>query len=68
MGSAAGGAPGRVVEFDRNLKLVKEWPQNPPEDGFNPHGISVRPDLNLMLTSDFLNPISSINPSSSVVV
>src|SRR6266550_3964457 len=54
MGSATGHAPGRVVEFDRDLKIVAEHPQNPPAEGFNPHGISVRPDLNLMVTSDFI--------------
>jgi selenium-binding protein 1 len=68
MGSAAGGAPGRVVELDRNLHLVKEWPDNPPGDGFNPHGISIRPELNLMVTADFLNPISTILPTDGLVV
>src|SRR5947199_6885845 len=40
MGSAPGGAPGRLAEFDRNLALVAEYPVNPPLDGFDPHGIS----------------------------
>ena len=61
MGSAMGGAPGRVAEFDRHLKLIEEWPVNPPMDGFNPHGISARPDLNLMVTSDFILPASTLN-------
>ncbi len=61
MGSASGGAPGRVAEFDKHLRLVREWPDNPPLDGFNPHGISARPDLNLMVTSDFINPVSTLN-------
>lgn len=60
MGSASGDAPGRVAEFDRNLQLVKEWPENPPQDGFNPHGISARPELNLLVTSDFINPVSTL--------
>jgi selenium-binding protein 1 len=34
---------------------------DPPRDGFNPHGISARPDLNLMLTSDFLLPDSTLD-------
>jgi hypothetical protein len=68
MGSSAGGAPGRIVELDRKLSLVKEWPDNPPEDGFNPHGISVRPELNLMVTSDFLSPISTLLPTDGPVV
>src|SRR5262252_541167 len=61
MGSAAGGEPGRVAEFDRNLRLVNEWPLHPPAQGFNPHGISARPELNLMVTSDFMMPASSLN-------
>jgi selenium-binding protein 1 len=61
MGSASGGAPGRLAEFDKNLQLVKEWPDNPPLDGFNPHGISARPDLNLLVTSDFINPVTTLN-------
>jgi selenium-binding protein 1 len=61
MGSATGGSPGRVAEFDRNLQLVREWPDAPPSDGFNPHGISARPELNLMVTSDFIDPASTLN-------
>jgi 56kDa selenium binding protein (SBP56) len=71
MGSASGGAPGRVAEFDPtmqfvgnhfgNLTLTRELPATPPLDGFNPHGISARPDLNLMMTSDFILPASTLN-------
>jgi selenium-binding protein 1 len=61
MGSHEGGTPGRVAEFDRNLQLVAEWPTNPPAHDFNPHGISARPDINLMVTSDFMMPASSLN-------
>jgi len=61
MGSASGGEPGRVAEFDKNLHLIQEWPARPPRDGFNPHGISARPELNLMVTSDFMMPASSLN-------
>lgn len=60
MGGAAGHHPGRVAEFDRNLKLIAEHPATPPEHGFNPHGISVRPELNLMVTSDFICPSSTL--------
>jgi hypothetical protein len=31
--------PGLASEFDHRLQLVHEWPDNPPQDGFNPHGI-----------------------------
>jgi len=61
MGSASGGAPGRLAEFDAGLRLIKEWPDDPPQDGFNPHGISARPELNLMVTSDFILPASTLN-------
>jgi selenium-binding protein 1 len=61
MGDHAGGVPGRVAEFDQNLSLVGEWPSDPPAHDFNPHGISARPDLNLMVTSDFMMPASSLN-------
>jgi 56kDa selenium binding protein (SBP56) len=61
MGSATGGAPGRIAEFGANLQLVHEWPDQPPADGFNPHGISVRPEVNLMVTSDFVNPVTTLN-------
>ena len=60
MGSATGGAPGRLAEFDNGLQLYKEWPDNPPQDGFNPHGISARPEINLMVTSDFILPASTL--------
>lgn len=60
MGSASGDAPGRVAEFDRDRQLVGEWPEDPPTDGFNPHGISIRPEVNLMITSDFINPVSTL--------
>jgi hypothetical protein len=61
MGGAEGHAPGRVVEFDKNLNLLKEYPDNPPADGFDPHGIAVRPEINLMVTSDFVCPTSTLN-------
>src|SRR5215467_164429 len=61
MGGAQGHAPGRVAEFDAALNLIKEYPENPPMDGFNPHGISVRPELNLIVTSDFVCPSTTLN-------
>ncbi len=61
MGGAQGHAPGRVAEFDKHLALVKEHPDNPPEDGFNPHGISIREELNLMVTSDFVCPATTLH-------
>ena len=71
MGSASGGEPGRVAEFDRSLlhvgshfgstTRIHEWPDEPPLDGFNPHGISARPDLDLMVTADFIRPDTTLN-------
>jgi len=61
MGGAQGHAPGRVAEFDQNLNLIKEHPDNPPMDGFDPHGISVRPEINLMVTSDFVCPTTTLD-------
>jgi selenium-binding protein 1 len=61
MGSATGMTPGRVAEFNGSLRMVAEWPERPPEMGFNPHGISARRELNLMVTSDFMMPASSLN-------
>jgi hypothetical protein len=78
MGSANGMAPGRVAEFDGSMHFVanhfgpmslfQEWPSKPPLDGFNPHGISARPDLNLMMTSDFILPSSTLMGSMGPVL
>ena len=65
MGGAQGHAPGRVAEFDRELALVAEHPAQPPTDGFNPHGISVRPELDLMVTSDFICPSTTLHASGA---
>ena len=78
MGAHDGTAPGRVAEFDGSmhfvanhfglLSLFQEWPTSPPLDGFNPHGISARPDLNLMMTSDFILPSSTLTGSMGAVL
>jgi WD40 repeat protein len=68
MGGAHGHAPGRVVEFDKNLQLVKEYPDQPPANGFNPHGISVRPEINLMVTSDFVCPSTTLDSSMQATI
>jgi selenium-binding protein 1 len=78
MGAADGTAPGRVAEFDGKMHFVanhfgtmsmfQEWPAQPPLDGFNPHGISARPDLNLMMTSDFILPTSTLAGSPGPVL
>jgi selenium-binding protein 1 len=67
MGGAQGHAPGRVAEFDEESNLVKEFPETPPPDGFNPHGISVRPEMNLMVTSDFVCPSTTLDAMPGTV-
>jgi selenium-binding protein 1 len=49
MGSATGGAGGRLVEFDKDLNLVAE------------HGIDADFSRNLLVTSDFVNPVTTLN-------
>lgn len=61
MGGANGAHPGRVAEFNKKLDLVAEHPADPPHDGFNPHGISVRPEINRMVTSDFVCPSTTLH-------
>lgn len=62
MGSATGGAGGRLVEFDRSLRPIAEYPATSPADGgFNPHGIDADFSRNLLVTSDFINPVTTLN-------
>jgi hypothetical protein len=62
MGSASGGAGGRVVEFDKDLNLVAEYPSTSPADGeFNPHGMDADFGNNRLVTSDFVNPATTLN-------
>ncbi|MBC7894667.1 MAG: hypothetical protein H7066_04595 [Cytophagaceae bacterium] len=62
MGSASGGPGGRLVEFDKNLNLVAEHPSVQPADGgFNPHGMDADFSRNLLVTSDFVNPVTTLN-------
>jgi len=61
MGGPNGAHPGRVVEYDADLNAVKAWPTDLPNDGFNPHGLSVDEAHNLMVTSDFICPAHTLN-------
>ena len=62
MGSASGGAGGRLVEFDKDLNLVAEYPSTSPADGgFNPHGMDADFSRNQLVTSDFVNPVTTLN-------
>jgi hypothetical protein len=62
MGSASGGPGGRVVEVDKNLNVIAEYPSVLPADGkFNPHGVDADFSKNVLVTSDFVNPASTLN-------
>ena len=62
MGSASGGPGGRLAEFDKDLNLVAEHPSVLPADGtFNPHGIDADFSRNLLVTTDFVNPATTLN-------
>ncbi|KAL8792147.1 MAG: hypothetical protein Q9195_005243 [Heterodermia aff. obscurata] len=69
MGSAGGTSPGRLVETDSDFNIIAQHPQdvdgnaNIFEDLFNPHGLSVDFDKNIILTSDFIVPLSILKPS-----
>lgn len=61
MGGTGGGAPGAVAEFDVNRNLIGTWPVGLPEGfPFNPHGISYDVETDVLLTSDFVLPISVV--------
>jgi DNA-binding beta-propeller fold protein YncE len=61
MGGGNGAQPGRVVEYDARTRRVQTWPDALPDDGFNPHGISIDEAHNLMLTSDFICPLRTLH-------
>jgi len=74
MGSAAGTSPGRLVETDANYNIIDEFPAltdipgnlNVVEEPFNPHGLTVDWNKNIILTSDFVVPVSILKPSLGI--
>lgn len=72
MGSAVGTSPGRLVETDANFNIIHEWPedvdglQNILGEQFSPHGLSIDWDKKVILTSDFVVPLSVLKPSTGV--
>lgn len=68
MGSAAGGSPGRVAHLDNQGNVIAEYPEGDTPDGFNPHGLDIRDDLNLMITCDYVDPGSTLNSSPGGVI
>ncbi|CEJ79824.1 Putative Selenium binding protein [[Torrubiella] hemipterigena] len=71
MGSALGTSPGRLVETDAGGNIIHEWPEDVPgvlnilEEQFSPHGLSVNFEKDIMLTSDFVVPLSILKPVSA---
>jgi selenium-binding protein 1 len=65
MGSAVGTSPGRLVETDAAGHIIHEWPEDVPGilsilgEQFSPHGLSIDFDKGIILTSDFVVPLSS---------
>lgn len=63
MGGPNGAHPGTVVEYDAHLNIVRTLP-TPTDDAehpFNPHGISIDESHNLMVTSDYVCPVSTLH-------
>ncbi|RDI86869.1 hypothetical protein Vi05172_g3083 [Venturia inaequalis] len=72
MGSAVGTSPGRLIETDANFDIIHEWPEdvagtlNILEKQFSPHGLSIDFANNVMLTSDFVIPLSILKPTTGI--
>jgi hypothetical protein len=72
MGSAVGTSPGRLVETDAEGNILHEWPEdvagtlNILEQQFSPHGLSVDWNKGLILTSDFVVPLSILKPTTGI--
>eukprot|EP01099_Mayorella_cantabrigiensis_P006788 TRINITY_DN578_c0_g1_i3.p1 TRINITY_DN578_c0_g1~~TRINITY_DN578_c0_g1_i3.p1 ORF type:complete len:341 (+),score=78.47 TRINITY_DN578_c0_g1_i3:372-1394(+) len=69
MGAADGSSPGAIGEWDAKLNFVGEWPPvgERPSD-FNPHGVSLHVEKDILITSDFIDPASSLHPSQTILL
>lgn len=68
MGGPAGMHPGRVVAYDAQRNVVQTLP-TPADDAeypFNPHGISIDEANNVMVTSDYVCPVSTLHVGGGV--
>jgi len=69
MGSAVGTSPGRLVETDADFNIIHEWPEdvdgtlNILTEQFSPHGLSIDFEKDIILTSDFVVPLTVLKPS-----
>ncbi|KAF3922229.1 hypothetical protein ABW20_dc0100179 [Dactylellina cionopaga] len=74
MGSAAGTDVGRLTEWDSNGNLIGEFPRlldlpgtaNVLASQFSPHGLSIDFAKNIILTSDFVVPLSTLKPTTGI--
>jgi len=70
MGSTAGTSPGRLVETDAAGNIIHEWPEDVAStanilgEQFSPHGLSIDFDKNIILTSDFVVPLTVLKPTA----
>lgn len=68
-GFVVGTSPGRLIETDAQYNIIHEWPEdidgtlNILEEQFSPHGLSIDFNRGLMLTSDFVVPLTVLKPS-----
>lgn len=60
MGSGDATSPGKVAVFDKDDKLMGCYPETYPDVEFNPHGISYDPQSDMLMTSDYVVPISAV--------
>eukprot|EP01099_Mayorella_cantabrigiensis_P001391 TRINITY_DN1602_c0_g4_i1.p1 TRINITY_DN1602_c0_g4~~TRINITY_DN1602_c0_g4_i1.p1 ORF type:complete len:643 (+),score=143.45 TRINITY_DN1602_c0_g4_i1:74-2002(+) len=69
MGAMDGSSPGAIGEWDANLNMVGEWPPLAERPvGFNPHGISLDVDRDMLITTDFFDPRSSFVKSPPLLL
>jgi hypothetical protein len=70
--AAVGTSPGRLVETDADFNIIHEWPEdvegtlNVLGEQFNPHGLSIDWEKKLILTSDFIAPVTILKPTLGI--
>ncbi|GAQ78976.1 hypothetical protein KFL_000220080 [Klebsormidium nitens] len=61
LGTRAGTAEGAITVLSATGTILGEYPLVPPLESFDPHGITVREDLDLFITTDFIEPASALS-------
>lgn len=70
--AAVGSSPGRLVETDANFNIIHEWPEDVSStlnilgEQFSPHGLSIDWNKKIILTSDFVVPVTILKPASAL--